>query len=102
MPKELLEVYATAQLFLIQMQVYNVHEMRGFETRLEKMGTILYSGYVHGTDDWYRPTIRSSFYVMFVPQFRVQALKAMITLFNKNNESQVSYLNLKDGLRVVP
>jgi len=98
MTQEMARAFEAACFYLVQVHVFNVHEMRRLESRLEKVGTVLYSGYVHGADDWYRPTIRSAFYVVLVPRSRVQALKAMLTLFNKNNESQVSYRSLQNGI----
>jgi len=83
--------YDILHLFLIQVQVLNVHEVRNLETKLEKLGVILYDGYLRGADDWHRPTIRSACYIVAVKADRVQALKASLRLLDREMASSISY-----------
>jgi len=84
-------VYDAFDLFVVHMQVLNVHEMMKLENRLNKIGRVLFQGSIPGADDKYRPTIRSAIYLVAVRTQDFQRFKAMLKLLDKDMSSQISY-----------
>ena len=91
MTQESAAVYASFDLFVVHMQVLNVHEMMRLENRLNKIGRILFQGSLPGADDKYRPTIRSAIYLVAVRTEDFQRFKAMLKLLDREMTSQISY-----------
>ena len=78
-------------LFLVQVQVMNVHEMRKLENKLENRFAIVYRGYVPGADSKNRPTTKSAHYIVCVINPRLQAFKALLKLNDREMASRISY-----------
>jgi len=95
MTQENIAVFDSFDLFVVHMQVLNVHEMMKLENKLNKIGRVLFQGSLPGADDKYRPTIRSAIYLVAVRTEDSQRLKAMLKLLDSGMSSQISYFKMR-------
>jgi len=88
--------YDSFDLFVVHMQVLNVHEMMKLENRLNKIGRVLFQGSLPGADDKYRPTIRSAIFLVAVLSEDFQRFKAMKFL-DREMSSRISYFQMMNS-----
>ena len=79
------------ELFLVHMQVMNVHEVTKMRTRLERAGNVAFYAEVPGADDWNRPTVRTAVFLVNVRREDLQRFRAMLKLLGPEMSSSVSY-----------
>ena len=82
------------ELFLVHMQVMNVHEVTKMRTRLERAGNVAFYAEVPETDDWNRPTVRTAVFLVNVRREDLQRFRAMLKLLGPEMSSSVSYYSL--------
>ena len=85
---------SAAEVYLVHTQVLNMHEYMKLESKLDKVGRIIYGGYMRGADNWHRPTVRSAVFIVVVRPEDRQKLKAMIKQLNKEIASHITYFPL--------
>lgn len=82
------------RLFTVNMQVLNMHEMMKLETRLNRLGRVLFQGSLSGADEKYRPTIRGAIFLVAVKHGDVRRFKIMLGHLEREMKSRIFHSSL--------